>query len=78
MKSDWSGSIRSPDRIPPFMELLQECWLCFPDLRFNQLIRIIFKDFDDATVFNMEEQEAAHAIQQFMNEYKDKYIRGDQ
>ena len=60
------------------MDLLQECWLCFPDLRFNQLIRIIFKDFDDATVFNMEEQEAADIIQRFMNEYKDKYIRGDQ
>ncbi|MDK8193209.1 hypothetical protein QP794_24280 [Paenibacillus sp. UMB7766-LJ446] len=70
--------MRNPNRIHPFMDLLQECWLCFPDLRFNQLISIIFKEFDDSTVFNMEEEEATDVIQRFMIEYKDKYIHGDQ
>lgn len=67
--------MRNPDRIPPFMELLQECWLCFPDLRFNQLIRAIFKDYDDSTFFYMEEIEAVEVIRRFMNENKNRWNR---
>lgn len=68
--------MRDINRIAPFMDLLQECWLKFPDLRFGQLIEVIFKDYDKSAFFNFEEGQATLIIKKFMVENEGKYING--
>lgn len=63
--------MRDPKRIDRICELLKECWLCYPDQRFFQLIVNLY-NCDKGDAFYIEDDEA----EKMMTEFIEKAIYG--
>ena len=52
---------RDADRIPTFLNKLEEFWICNPDLRFGQVISILEKELNEDS-FNAEDDKWFEAL----------------
>lgn len=46
--------MRNPDRIEPMLNIIKDVWKKNPDLRFGQLVYILFYGFE-SDMFNVED-----------------------
>ena len=54
--------MRDPNRIKPFLEAIEKCWLEVPDWRFGQLIENLKRRLDIKDLFYIEDEELEEAI----------------
>lgn len=59
--------MRNPNRIKPFLEIIEKCWEQVPDWRFGQLIENLKRRLDVKDLFYIEDEELEEAIKKVFN-----------
>lgn len=57
---------RDPNRIKPFLSKIEEAWQRYPDLRFGQLVEIIWAAQNRHALFYIEDKDFLNALDKRM------------
>ena len=75
-KNNGVKKVRDPGRISRILDLLEEVWILYPDMRLGQLIENIYgcQRNDPNCIFNREDDEIEEMLKEFLKTRK--FTRG--